>query len=261
MAGREHTEFITLNKIDMIKSCNNQIIKKKAFTLVEVLTALTIAALILIALFTVYDRMNTAAASINNKLDKNALGQEILQRIAEDIDRFSLSKTNAAIKVENKFDKGYRIARLTMENRLYADNKQRRRTFEKIVWQSSYDPEIDSFVLYRAHSGINYEDKLLDAQKTGAERELFVPLCSGVTYFKIEALQGRKILDKWIKGSEQLPLAIIITISFAEPIKSPTGGLDVPEESKTTRTIAVERTRKITFIVPEIPEGNSVNEP
>ncbi len=254
MAGKTLVRFLTLNRIYMIKSCNNQVIAKSAFTLVEVLTALTIAALTLIALFTVYERMNTVAAGINDKLDKNALAQEILQRIAEDVDRFSLSKMNATITVENKFEKGHRIARLTMENRLYADNKQRRKTFEKIIWQSGYDADIDSFVLYRAHSGINYEDKLLEAQKTKAERELFVPLCSGVTYFKIEALQGRKILDKWAKSLEQLPLAIIVTISFAEPLKAPTGGLDVPEEAKITRTIAIDRTRKITFIVPEIPE-------
>jgi len=243
----------------MTKPCNKSATRRAAFTLVEVLAALTIAALIFIALFTIYARTTTIAATITDRLNEKALGQEILQRIAEDLDRLGLSKTNTTINIQNKFDKGHQVARLTMESRLYADNKQRRLTFEKVIWQSSYDPEIDDFVLYRTHSGINYEDKLLEAQKTEVEREFFIPLCPGVTYFRIEALQGKRVLDKWLKSSGQLPSAIVVTISFAESFEAPTGGYDVPEEEKITRTIAVDRTRKITFIVPEIPEESSEN--
>ena len=151
---------------------------------------------------------------------------------------------------------GHQVARLAMESRLYADNKQRRTIFKKVIWQCSYDSESDSLVIYRAHSGINYEDKLLEAQKTEAERELFTPICSGVTYFKIEALHGRRVLDKWLESTGSLPWAVVVTISFAEPIEAPTGGLDVPEEEKIRRTIAIDRTRKITFVVPEIPDSN-----
>jgi type II secretory pathway component PulJ len=243
----------------MIKPYNKSATKRAAFTLVEVLAALTIVALTFIALFTIYVRTTTIAAAITDRLNEKALGQEILQRIAEDLDRFGLSKTNTTINIQNKFDKGRQVAQLTMETRLYADNKQRRLTFEKVIWQSSYDPEIDDFVLYRAHSGLKYEDILLEAQKTETERELFIPLCSGVTYFKVEALQGRRTWDNWSHGGGQLPKAVVVSISFAEPFKAPTGGFDVPEEEKITRTIAVDRTRKITFIVPEIPEESSEN--
>jgi type II secretory pathway pseudopilin PulG len=243
----------------MIKSCNKPATKQAAFTLVEVLAALTIAALTFVALFTIYARTTTIAGTITDRLNEKALAQEILQRIAEDLDRFGLSKKNTAINIQNKFDKGHQVARLTMESRLYADNKKKRLTFEKVVWQSSYDPEIDDFVLYRAHGGINYEDRLLEAQKTETERELFVPLCSGVTYFRIEALQGPRTFDSWIHGEGQLPRAVAVTISFAESFEAPTGGFDVPEEEKITRTIAVDRTRKITFIVPEIPEESLEN--
>ncbi len=244
----------------MTKTYKNPAIGKTAFTLVEVLSALTIVALMFVALFTIYARINNITTAINERLEKNTLGQEILQRIAEDLDRFGLSKKNTTINFQNKLENGHQVAQLTMESRLYADKKQKRATFEKVVWQSSYEPETNSFVLYRAHSGINYEDKLLQAQQTETDRELFVPLCSGVTYFRITALQGRRVLNKWLGTSGKLPPAIVITISFAEPFKSPTGGLDVPEEEKITRTIAIDRTRKITFIAPEIPEENKENE-
>jgi prepilin-type N-terminal cleavage/methylation domain-containing protein len=232
----------------------NKPVARRAFTLVEVLAALTIAALTLIALLTIYARATTAATAITNRLGEKMLEQEILQRIAEDVDRFGLSKMNTSMAIQNKLEKGHQVAQLVMESRLYADVKQRRATFEKVVWQSSYEPEIDSFVLYRAHSGINYEDSLLEAQKTEAERELFVPFCSGITYFRIEVLQGRRVLNRWSGSSGQLPAAIVVTISFAESFKAPTGGFDVPDEEKITRTIAIDRTRKITFIAPKIPE-------
>jgi type II secretory pathway component PulJ len=240
----------------MIKFYKNPVTDRTAFTLVEVLAALTIASLTLIALFTIYIRVNAASAAITKKLDENVLAQEILQRIAEDLDKFGLSKTNTQINIRNKLEKGHQVARLIMESRLYADNKQQRLTFKKVVWQCGYDPDVDSFVIYRAHSGVSYEDKLLDAQKTETERELFTPLCSGVTYFKIEALQGRRVLDKWLESTGSLPWAVVVTISFAEPFETPTGDLDVPEEEKITRTIAIDRTRKIKFVVPEIPDSN-----
>jgi hypothetical protein len=40
----------------------------------------------------------------------------------------------------------------------------------------------------------------------------------------------------------------VATISFAEPFKTLTGTLDVPDTEKITRTIAIDRTRKIKFI-------------
>jgi hypothetical protein len=44
-----------------------------------------------------------------------------------------------------------------------------------------------------------------------------------------------------------MPLGIQVTISFAEPFKTLTNTFDVFDEQKFTRTIAVDRTRKIRF--------------
>ena len=41
-------------------------------------------------------------------------------------------------------------------------------------------------VLYRRHNGIALEDKLLDEPKQAFERQLFIPVCGGVTFFSIQ---------------------------------------------------------------------------
>ena len=69
-----------------------------------------------------------------------------------------------------------------------------------------------------------------------------------MTFFRISALQGDKQLEKW---SGQPPPGIEVVLSFAEPFKKVDGTLDVPDEEKIIRTIAVDRTRKIRFAVPE----------
>ena len=102
--------------------------------------------------------------------------------------------------------------------------------------------------MYRSHSGIALEDALLDNQKEPWQRELFVPICSGFTFFKIEIPKGDTPLDRWT--GETLPPAIKITLSFALPYKTVTGTFDVPEEDKLVRTIAVDRTRRPAFNIP-----------
>jgi hypothetical protein len=91
---------------------------------------------------------------------------------------------------------------------------------------------------------------LLDNQKEPWQRELFVPVCSGFTFFKIEVPKDNTSVDRWT--GEQLPPAIKITLSFAEPYKTVSGTLDVPEEDKITRVIAVDRTRMLQFIIPSL---------
>ena len=56
---------------------------------------------------------------------------------------------------------------------------------------------------------------------------------------------GEEFQDKWV--SDSLPLGIVVTISFAEPFKTLDGTLDVPEDEKITRHIAIDRTREIKF--------------
>ena len=217
----------------------------RAFSLLETLAALVIAAMVLTVLLMLYDRARSSALAITKTLDQSQLPAEILQRVAEDLDRLASPGGDTRITIEKKLDEGYRTARLTILNRIY-DGKNRPQTFEKIVWQTSYDPDTDSLVLYRCHSGLSLEDKLLGEQfAQNPDREIFIPLCSGVTFFKIQAIQGENLQDRWT--SSALPGAVVVTISFAMPFEEITGGWDVPQEEKITRTIAVDRTRKIRF--------------
>jgi hypothetical protein len=89
---------------------------------------------------------------------------------------------------------------------------------------------------------------VLEKNKEDWERELFVPLCSGVTFFKINAVKGEEPIERW---SGPLPPGIMVTISFAEPFKRVDGTWDVLDEEKITRTIAIDRTKKIKFEIVE----------
>jgi len=220
--------------------------RQLGFSLAEVLTALTIGAMILVAMLSIYHRAQSSAAAVERKLDSSRLPREVLQRIAEDVDRIVSSGSDTRITVENKFADGFSSARLTILKTIY-DGKNKSQGFEKIVWQSSVDRDINGLVLYRSYSGIGLEDKLLDAEKESWERELFVPICTGVTFFKIQVPGGKNLQDKWTSTS--LPKAIVATISFAEPFKTLKGTLDVADEEKTIRTIAIDRTRKIKFTI------------
>jgi len=260
------------------------------FSLAEVLTALVIGSMVLVCVLGIYGRAERSAAAVTRKLDSSRLPAEILQRIAEDLDGIISTGSDTKIAIENKFDEhGFPTAMLTITKTFY-DKRDKEQIFEKIVWQSTYDLEsnIDGMVIYRSHSGINAEDKLLDKKKDDWERELFVPICTGVTFFKIRATWGQAFLDRWLSSS--MPGGIEVTISFAEPVKKVDGTLevpdeekitrtikkvdgmlDVPDEEKITRTIAIDRTRKIRFAIEkkeydeeegmtrvEVPDGGTL---
>jgi len=238
---------------------------------VEIVVVLLITAMIMLASFTIYGRVKAATAAVNTTLDRNVVPTEILQRIAEDLDRLASPGFGTTISIDNKFDSsGYNIARLIIQNTVYGE-KNRERVFEKIVWQTHYDFFEDSLILYRSHNGYNLEDKVItdDVQiemKEGGN-DYFIPLCTGITFFKIQVpvvkvfgedvkLPGldemvevpeeeEKFLDKW--GGNKLPKAVTITIAFAQPYQAVTGELDVLESEKITRTIAIDRTRKIKY--------------
>lgn len=218
---------------------------RNGFSLAEVIAALTIGAMILVAVLGIYSRAEHSATAITHRLYNFRLPSEVLQRIAEDLDSIILSSSDTQITVENGSEHGFSTARLTIK-RTINDNKNVEQKFEEIVWQSSYDYEslTDGLVLYRSHSGMTLEDKMLNNSKEDWERELFVPICSGVTLFKVNAIQGKQLLEKW---NDSLPTGIKVTLSFAEPFKKVDGSLDVPDEEKTIRTIAIDRSRKITF--------------
>lgn len=218
----------------------------KAFTLVEVLAALTIGAMILVTVLTVYGRTQQSVTRVTKKLDALRLPSEILQRIAEDLDQIVAGAADTKVTIDNRTDRaGFSNARLEIRKNLYNRNN-RAQEFKKIVWQTSYDFDADSIVLYRSASGLALEDKLLDENKEDSERELFVPICSGLTFFKIQVPTKDDFLDRWAATS--LPPGIIVTISFAEPLETTTNSFEVPEEKKISRTIAIDRTRKIDFV-------------
>jgi len=228
------------------------------FSLAELLAAMTIGAMIMVSILAIYARAERSAAAVMSRLDNPRLAQEILQRITEDLDGVISSDSDVKITIDNKFDSLLPAARLTI-TRTITDSRLREQTFEEITWQSSYDFEgfDDGLVLYRSYSGINMEDTVLDRKKDDAERALLVPVCSGVTFFRIEAITGKTPAQKW-GGSP--PPGIVVTISFAEPFKTAGGTYDVFEEDKISRTIAIDRTRKIKFAVEgsgtaETPEG------
>jgi len=219
---------------------------RRAFSLAEALVAVIIGAMVLISVLTIYSRAETSAAAIDQKLGSNRMPYDVLQRIAEDVDKIITAGAETAITVENKLDNGLATARLTIL-KTYYDKQNKKEPFEQIVWQSDYVAGTGSLVLYRSHSGLAMEDKLLDSKKEDWEREMFVPFCDGVTFFKVQVRKGQDILDRWTAGA--LPDGIVVTVSFARPFKTISGTLDVPDSEKITRTIAIDRTRKLRFVI------------
>ncbi len=231
----------------------------QGFSLAEVLAALTIGAMVTVAVLSIYRRAENSAAAVIRNLDSSRLPGEVLQRIAEDLDNIISSGSDAKLTVENKFENVASTmlvpaAKLTI-TRTIQDSRDREQIFEEIIWQSSYNFEsaTNSLVLYRSFSGLNLEDKVLEKNKDDFERELFVPICSGITFFKISVLAGKDPIEKW-NGSP--PPGIMVTISFAEPYKRADGTFDVLDEEKITRTIAIDRTRKIRFDTSTSEYGN-----
>jgi len=222
--------------------------KLSAFSLAEMLAALVIGTMVFITVLAIYSRSETSVNAVMRRLDSSQLPAEVIQTIAEDIDKMVVTTgSDTKITIDNKFDHGYPTAKLEILKTIY-DAKDTKQTFEKITWQAGYDNAAGCLVLYRCHSGIAAEDNLLDRQKEDWEKELFVPVCSGVTFFRIQVPIGsgfKNFQDKW--DSDALPPGIVVTLSIAEPLKTPTGALDVPDTEKIMRTIAVDRTRKIKF--------------
>lgn len=243
--------------VNYMKESHRIISKSKGFSLAEMLAALIIAAMVLVAVLGIYSRAENSVDAVTRKLDSTRLPQEILQRIAEDLDRIIASDSDTTITIENKFDKGFPTARLTIRKNI-SDDKNQQQMFEEIIWQSSYDYDSGAkgLALYRSHSGITSEDKLLDEKRKDWEKIYsFVPICTGVTFFKIQVPRGKIFQDSW--ASPSLPPGITITIAFAEPFETANGTLDVPEEGKIVRTIAIDRTRKIGFETENIEQQQS----
>jgi len=223
---------------------------RKAFSLVEAITVLVIAAMIIVAGINLFSRVKASATTINQRLDETIQTTEILQRIAEDIDRLTSPGFDTTLTLKNKFENGYNLTQMILENRFY-DKNQKPQIFEKIVWQSDYDYVEDSVILYRSHSGLNLEDKVIDKYLEEQEKgsELFIPFCEGITLFSIQIPKGQEFADSW--NSRTLPRAVNIVVSFAEYEEIFPGVFEVPPEKIMSRTVAIDRTRKIKFVFVE----------
>jgi type II secretory pathway pseudopilin PulG len=218
-----------------------------AFTLIEILTVLTLSAMIMASTLLIYGRVRTSSAAIEARLDKDRLAQELLQKIAEDIDRLAAPGFDSVVNIANKTANTYNSGRLLIESRYY-DSANKPQIFERIIWQSSYDPMNDSLILYRAHTGLNLEDKIVDVQRDGqSKEELFVPACPGLTRFSLEVIGGGQAqpLSQWV--SSKLPNAVRIGVSFAPLEQMPDGSYILPEDKIFYRTVAVDRTRTIAY--------------
>jgi len=238
---------------------------RRGFSLAELLAAVTIGAMVLVAVLAIYTRAESSSSALMRELDRTRLPHEVLQRITEDLDRMAVPGADTKVTVENKYINSFSTARLSIKKTIRGAQAQVQ-TLEEVIWQGNYDPDVNGLILYRGHSGIAMEDKLLDEQKEPWERELFVPVCWGVTYFKIQVPVEGNFQDNWTGNS--LPPGVVIAISFAPPSKAVNGTWDVPELDKITRTVAIDRTRKIKFTIPQIEdeeeqqgEQEDVNEP
>lgn len=228
------------------------------FTLAEAIATLAIAAMIMTAAIGIYTGVRRAESAVNRRLESGFLAMEILQRIAEDIDRLALPASDVSMSIKNKTEPGgYKSAQMIIESKIY-DKDSKSQVFEKIVWQSRADPEANGLIIYRSHSGYTLEDKMLDEPKEKYERERFVPICSGVTLFSIETFDGSSTNPAW--EGQSLPPAVKISVSFTKPEQDLLGNLAVPQEAVKTRIVVIDRFRQLAyqFIYKEFLDANRI---
>ena len=245
----------------IIMSDNRKIIRyshcpnANGFSLLEIMAVLTIVAMVAISALAVFNRARRASASISDRLNRSDTSMEVLQRIAEDLDRLVKPGYDIKVTIANKIENRFPKSQLTIESKIY-DKDSKPVIFEKVIWQSQYDEFEESQVLYRAHFGINLDDKILsieEAQKEEIDRRPFVPVCTGMTLFEFtiprEPLPNqpqREPLQQWTGNSP--PPAITVLMSFLPPTELATGEFVFLEEDVEMRTIAIDRTRKIRFV-------------
>jgi prepilin-type N-terminal cleavage/methylation domain-containing protein len=238
--------------------------RRAGFSLAEMIVALVLAALVLTAVLGVYGQANRAVSATLQKVEGPALAAEVLQLIAQDLAR-ALGGEDVTVQLRNGFDNGFPRAELVLR-RVFHDSENKEQTLEEITWRAAYDSEgeVPGLAIYRSYRGVAPEDKLLDSQREGWEKDYpFVPLCRGVTFFRIQACRGEELLDQW--ATPALPPGVKVTISFAEPYETVRGTWDVPDEEKISRTLVVDATRPIKFSVAargmEPNENTDPNQP
>ncbi len=234
--------------------------RQAGFSLGELLAVVIIGSMILAAILTIYGRASQAADAVLRKIDGPAWTSEVLQLIAEDLGR-TLSADDMTVQVRNGFDNGFQRAELVLR-RTYHDSENKEQTLEQITWRAGYDHEgqTPGLVIYRSYEGVAQEDKLLDDNRDEVEKfSPFIPICRGVTFFQIQACKGEQLVDQWPVSPP--PAGIKITISFGKPFERVRGGLDVDEQDKVSRTVAIDPMRKIAFAMAGRADANGVPDP
>jgi type II secretory pathway component PulJ len=223
---------------------------KPGFSLAEVLASMIIGSLVLIAVMTIYSRAEHTAAALTRSLTDSRRPYEALQLMAEDLDKMISNESDTNIIMINRYINNYAAAIFAVQVH-HKDATNKDQQYEQITWQCNTNKErdINDLVLYRCYEGIAPEDNLLDKNRDISEKNVYVPICSGVTYFGIDVITGDDKTSKvWPNG---MPLGIILTISFAKPYKDVDGRYNVPEDKKYSRTIALDKSRKIKFDIQE----------
>ena len=229
---------------------NKRTKSRYAFTLVETLVVVMISAMVVTATLMVYQRVRSATVSIVDTMSQYTLQNEILQKIAEDIDRLAAPGFEATIKFRNRAVRGadnqmVQSGQLILDNKYYGTG-DKEQVYEEIVWQTSYDLNEGTMILYRMHTGLNTEDQLLEGNAEDSPNAgLYVPVAAGVTFFDLRTQQGENVLAAWT--SDTLPKAVRIGLSFAEPDILEDGQVGVPPEEIVYRTVAIDRTRLIPY--------------
>jgi hypothetical protein len=233
---------------------------RSGFSLGEMLAVTIIGSMILVAILGIYGRANQAADAVLRKIDSPSWASEVLQLIAEDLGR-TLGADDVTVQIRNGFDNGFQRADLVLR-RTYHDNDNKEQTLAEITWRAGYDHggHTPGLVIYRSYEGVGREDRLLDDNREDWEKGFpFVPICRGVTFFKIQAYKGEDLVDQWPASAP--PPGVKITISFAEPHDTVRGGYDVADREKISRTVVIDPTRKIKFTSLAGQDANNVKDP
>jgi prepilin-type N-terminal cleavage/methylation domain-containing protein len=220
--------------------------RRAGFSLAEMIVALVLGALVLVTVLGIYGQANRAVSATLRKVESPSLAAEVLQLIGEDL-AHALGGEDVTLRIRNGFDHGFPRAELVLR-RTFHDSANREQTLEEITWRAAYDSEgeVPGLVLYRSYSGVAPEDKLLDSQREIWEKNYpFVPLCRGLTFFRVEACKGENFVEQWATPAP--PPGVRVALSFAEPYETVRGTWDVPDVEKVSRTMVVDAIRMIKF--------------
>ncbi len=232
----------------------------KGFTLAEILATLVVGAMVLVAVIGIYNRARASANRTMEVIDNFLYPGEVLQKISEDIEKVLKRQDQLTyLRVSNGFDRSYPTARLEI-GRSILDNENKKQDYENVVWQAAYnfDSRKAGLVLYRSHLGMFFEDRLLGQTKEEWEKGLYIPVCEGVTFFEITAIDEGEELTTW--EEDGLPTALRIKLSFAQPEETITGSMEVFEEDIYQRTILIDKDREYKFEIQDVNKPDEMIE-